>query len=1037
MRVLFSTSSPAQYMMPPVLGDEQINCGPDWPDDIAPDGRVRSLKTPVGEYDLSAIAAKLPPEQRPDVVVCLVDASWRNAPRWLAAFAGPRVLLVADTHHQNSPIIGMLRYLASEAYSRVVLLYDRHHAAFFQAAGFSQLHWFPGLTFPHSDAVVHVARRAQREPQLAFVGQASALHPRRARLLAALTARKINVAAKPLRQREALGHYGASLLGFNASLNGDLNLRVFEILAAGAGLVTDRLAPSAGLAQLFPEGSELATYADETELAEITSRLLSRPNEARALGAAGAKWFDEHLHEAKRRAGFAALAFDGVSPAGFELPEVEPTSVFFAGDTDRLLQSAMVYEGVQELHRRQETVTVALPPSAPGELSEMLSTLPRVRLTEGWPQKNADDAKRPDLLVFGKTEVEAVGGVRAVRLWCHDASPEDFEGLSGKLGAQDFSLQSRIVAVWARNEKAPAAAAAPDGVAQARVLFAKGNLKAALDLARAALARDNRCVEALVLLGEIALAREGGVVAEKVFRQALLLRPQDPAIGVLLGDALRVQGKLEPAAECLERVLRARPHELAALLALARLRQAQPQPELAEAVLRDAVQHHAASPIAAQELGDFLKRDGRVLEGLGWHRRALGWTDDIAPVSSDGRRSVVFVAQHASTWSSMASVFEAFRADPKWETILVALPYNHPYLPKPEDRTAIFSFLEKEGIPHVRWEDFRLEPGCADVLFLQNPYDVTRPAGWTVPDLLRSVPRLAYAPYAIEIGGTIEDATNQFNLPLQNLGWAIFARSEEHRALFARHGRVGNAHVIATGHPKFDLLCHLADRPVDAELAAFAGDRPVVLWNPHFDIRPDGSGYSTFLTWWKFLPEEFARRPDLALVIRPHPLFFTTLEARKLLTREQIDDFLARCAAAGNIRIDRSPTYLDVFARADALISDGASFLIEYGVTGKPVCYLHNSRGPLAHLHYEVDLDFVRKECAWAESETDIRGFLDQVKRAGGVIDAERVAKAQRLLSVNPLGAGWTIKRAVEARLEAETELEAAVGAADELCQTV
>lgn len=1040
MRVLFSTSSPAHYMMPPVLGDEQVNCGPDWPDDIGPDRRVRSLKTPVGEYDLAAVAAKLPPEQRPDVVVCLVDASWRNAPRRLAAFDCPRVLLVADTHHQNSPIIGMLRYLASEAYSRVVLLYDRHHAAFFQAAGFSQLHWFPGLTFPHSDAVVQAVRRARREPQLAFVGQASGLHPRRARLLAALSARKIKVAAKPLRQREALGHYGASLLGFNASLNGDLNLRVFEILAAGAGLVTDRLAPSAGFAQLFPEGRELATYANESELVEIAGRLLNRTDEAKALGAAGMAWFDAHLSETKRRAGFTALAFDGVSPAGFELPPVEATSVFFGGDTDRLLQSAMVYEGVQELHRRQETVTVALPASVPGELREMFSTLPRVQQVEGRSQKGAESAMRPDLVVFGKSEAEALGGVQAVRLWCHDAKPEDFDGLSRVLGAQQFSLQSRIVAVWGRNEKAAAAVvppAMPDGVIQARALFAKGNLKAALDLARAALARDNRSVEALMLLGEIALAREGGVVAEKVLRQALVLRPQDAAIEALLGDALRAQGKLDPAAEYLERALRARPNDLAALLALARLRQAQVRPEQAEAVLREAVRHHPTSAKAAQELGDFLKREGHVLEGLGWHRRALGWMDEIAPVSSGAKRRVVFVAQHASTWSSMASVFEAFRDDPQWETTLVALPYNHPYLPNPEDRTAIFSFLETEGVPHVRWENFRLEPACADVLFLQNPYDVTRPAGWTVPELLRAVPRLAYAPYAIEIGGTIEDATNQFNLPLQNLGWAIFARSEEHRALFARHGRVGNAHVIATGHPKFDLLCHLADRPVDAELAAFAGDRPLVLWNPHFDIRPDGSGYSTFLTWWKFLPEEFARRPDLALVIRPHPLFFTTLEARKILTREQIDDFLARCAAAGNIRIDRSPTYLSVFARADALISDGASFLIEYGVTGKPVCYLHNPRGPLAHLHYEVDLDFVRQECAWAESEADIRGFLDRVKREGGAVAPERVAKAQRLLSVNPLGAGWAIKHAVEARLEVEAEVGAAADVAGELCQAV
>jgi hypothetical protein len=40
--------------------------------------------------------------------------------------------------------------------------------------------------------------------------------------------------------------YAESLACFNASLNGDLNFRVFEVLSAGGCLLTDRLAPEAG-----------------------------------------------------------------------------------------------------------------------------------------------------------------------------------------------------------------------------------------------------------------------------------------------------------------------------------------------------------------------------------------------------------------------------------------------------------------------------------------------------------------------------------------------------------------------------------------------------------------------------------------------------------------------------------------------------------------------------------------------------------------------------------------------------------------------
>lgn len=56
MRILLSTCSPAEYMAPPRLADEQIVCGPDWLDaDIG--GFVTARNTPVGEYDLAAIAA--------------------------------------------------------------------------------------------------------------------------------------------------------------------------------------------------------------------------------------------------------------------------------------------------------------------------------------------------------------------------------------------------------------------------------------------------------------------------------------------------------------------------------------------------------------------------------------------------------------------------------------------------------------------------------------------------------------------------------------------------------------------------------------------------------------------------------------------------------------------------------------------------------------------------------------------------------------------------------------------------------------------
>jgi hypothetical protein len=431
MRVLFATGTPANYMAPPRLGEEQIVCGPDWPDVRRPDGRWLSLRTPVGEYNLATIAAKLPPVQKPDVVVCLVDASWRNLPRGLGAFKCPRVLLVADTHHLKQPLLGMLRYATSEPFNRTILLYDRHHAIVFRSAGVRNLHWFPGLTFPHSDEVVRNARQSAsaRAAHIAFVGQVGAFHPRRTRLLGALAAHQLPVETKAVPQAEALRHYGGSLIGFNASLNGDLNLRVFEILATGAALLTDRLDPAAGLAQLLADDREMLSYGSPEELAERAAHAMAHPAEARKIGEAGARWFDENLSEARRRDAFQALAFDGTILPQFAFSPEETSNVLFAGAVDRLLHASRFYEMVQEMHRAQEIVRLAFSASVPSDVAMLCATLPRVQCMADAPGVAAD------LVVMNAADAGQPAAA-AARLCFWDARVQDRPALEARLGSE-------------------------------------------------------------------------------------------------------------------------------------------------------------------------------------------------------------------------------------------------------------------------------------------------------------------------------------------------------------------------------------------------------------------------------------------------------------------------------------------------------------------------------------------------------------------------------------------------------------------------
>lgn len=1092
MRVLFLTGSPAHYMAPPQLGVSQINCGPDWPDQMV-EGRVVSLKTPAGAYDAGALARRLPVTQRPDAVVCLVDAARRNLPANLRVFRCPKVLLVADTHHLHAPITQMLQYAGSEPFDRIVILYDRHHLEFFRSAGLKNLFWFPGLTFPHSDEVVKAARTGHRISRIAFVGQTGGLHPRRARLLRTLSDAGLPITVQELPQREAMDLCASSSIGFNASLNGDLNLRTFEILASGALLLTDRLAAVSGMNLLWQDQREIVSYDSPEELQEIASYLIGNPATCGKIARQGRDWFDRVMNESGRRRAFEDLAANGKSVPEFALPPA-PDRVWFSVKPAAPHPAIRVYEFVQELHRTRETVKVTVDGGVSEEWEQMGATLPRVRI-------EATLARDSDLLVTSRAALVRYALGDCARVWIYDGNQTAFSAVMARHGL--FPID-RELSLFGRVQEEIEAALPPGR--RAWLMVEKGDYPRAMDLARATLALNPRDLDALVSIADLALEVNNPSLAERLMRDAVQIAPADGRVAALrrcldgatrpaqlprrllsagrvlaanqtwsaaasaVGQAVQLDPNLDGGQLLLGQILINLGDYDAAGAAFREASKAGESVELWNAVgmlmlktekakdaadaFRNALRldslsasslHGLAdaavlggdwtseeeavrtlqriapsSPNVQLHLGHMLKRQGKAAEALDCYRRAAGAGSYETGERRRAKPRVVFLVQHGPSWACTESIWQAFEADAGWETLIVALPYRHPlYNRAQNDTNGIFEFLRGRSIPHLRWDEFSLQPGCADLMFVQNPYDVTRPLGWQVPDLLRSVPRLAYVPYGIEIGGGDANANNQFNQLIQQVAWAVFARSDRHRRMFTKRCAAGDSHVYVTGHPKMDAQRELAAAR-DPELTEFVAGRRTVLWNPQFDVRPNGTrfggGFSTFLRWRDFMVAEFARRPDMAFIIRPHPLFFGTMEARGILTPEQIETWLQHCAAAGNIHIDRRASYLPAFAAADAMLSDASSFLLEYAGTGKPLLYLHNPHGPSLN----EDGTFVTEFCGAAETEEEIRAFLDDAAANRDSRGAERMAAYREYMYIPAGGVGRKIKEIICSRLEAE-----------------
>jgi len=227
-RTLFCCLATPDYYRRPLFSEREVFCGPDCPTVETGDG-FASLNTPAGEFDLPSIVARLPAHQRPELIVVKADATRRNLARGLDRLPGTKVLLVGDTHHFAAPLRTLLAYGAMEGFDAVVLDHTRQHAHAFLEAGFDRVYWIP--------AVDYALRRrdipASPDGPLTFVGQVGAFHPWRRHMLDRLVAAGLPLTAMRAPPETAADLYAASQVTLNVSLNGDLNLRVFEALGAG------------------------------------------------------------------------------------------------------------------------------------------------------------------------------------------------------------------------------------------------------------------------------------------------------------------------------------------------------------------------------------------------------------------------------------------------------------------------------------------------------------------------------------------------------------------------------------------------------------------------------------------------------------------------------------------------------------------------------------------------------------------------------------------------------------------------------------
>lgn len=371
MNILYSTHTSSDCMPPLEVSERQIIVGPRYPTCIQ-GGRIRSLNV-RGRYDIGMLVSSLPADQKPELTLVLADAFQVCVPVNLAAIPGRKVLLVADTHHGQNPLQKLLAYARQEPFNQIVVIHDPHHLHWFTEASIAPTVYIPNVNVHQFPQPFNKRRQAK----IAFVGQAGKNHPRRRNLLDAIAKSGLPLAVQQTTAPAAASVYSTAQITFNCSLNGDLNMRVFEVMAAGGFLVTDRLSPQSGLDVLFRPGKDYVDYDGPADLIAKLKHYLARPRDCLKIARSGQTAYLKNHTPAQRIRDLLDVANGAVTTSYAVDKRASPGEDGFGED---LAERVRLYEVMQGFARQLEQVSVVVDGAVGARCIADFVDLPRLKI---------------------------------------------------------------------------------------------------------------------------------------------------------------------------------------------------------------------------------------------------------------------------------------------------------------------------------------------------------------------------------------------------------------------------------------------------------------------------------------------------------------------------------------------------------------------------------------------------------------------------------------------------------------------------------
>lgn len=345
---------------------------------------------------------------------------------------------------------------------------------------------------------------------------------------------------------------------------------------------------------------------------------------------------------------------------------------------------------------------------------------------------------------------------------------------------------------------------------------------------------------------------------------------------------------------------------------------------------------------------------------------------------------LVFLVITPEIWPSLESVWKLAKNDDRFSVSIVVLKSTNTEIALTSLTKALIAF-DTAGISYFTERNFSLESYRPHVVFYPLPYGSLYPQSYK-PELVSAMGyRIAYVSYGLEVGGGAFNSRYQYDSDVPRVAWRIFARSLGQLTNFGRYCRSGNGHVVVTGHPRLERYQN-PEIPYLHPAKLKANGRLVVLWTPHFSVLTRRK-WSSFLDHYETILKLISDRPNLFLLVRPHPFLKISLAKIEGWSTERVDEWFNIINKRDDALVDFETNYFPAFEVSTALMADAGSFLVEYLHTAKPICHLTGKDD--IGLSEEVN----KLSCFYPGSnEIEIADFLDRV--TNGVDDLTEARKS-------------------------------------------